>query len=251
MRTFTITATVLLLAAGAFAEQRFSVPTEFESGYVKPTTQHPDPRPSVMQYVDLGVLIVTLGAASFLALKFRRRWAIFSLMVFCLLYFGFIRGGCICPIGAIQNVAMAIFLDGYALPLIVLVFFVIPLVFTLFFGRSFCGSVCPLGAVQDIFLLRPLQPSRHAQRTQEENSACRDGWSGRSAWGHTFTLRQRCCWLLLEAHLLSAGTIRLSRCFACCRWASGSSRSPAASRRRAASRALPFPSTCLSCWACS
>ncbi len=157
MRGGLIIATVLVLTTGVFAEQRFAVPTEFDSGYTKPTTQHPDPRASMMQYVDLGVLIATLGLASFLTLKFRRRWAIFTLMIFCLVYFGFVRGGCVCPIGAIQNVAMAIFLGDYTLPLVVLAIFVIPLVFTLLLGRAFCGAVCPLGAVQDVFLLRPLR----------------------------------------------------------------------------------------------
>jgi len=64
----------------------------------------------------------------------------------------------VCPIGAIQNVAAA-FSGAYALPLVVLGFFLLPLVFTLFFGRTFCGGVCPLGAVQDAVLIAPLRVS--------------------------------------------------------------------------------------------
>ena len=78
-------------------------------------------------------------------------------MIFSLLYFGFYRKGCICPIGAIGNITLAVFDSSYVIPLSALAFFVLPLVFTLFFGRGFCGGVCPLGAIQDIVLLRPVK----------------------------------------------------------------------------------------------
>ena len=77
-----------------------------------------------------------------------------------LIVFGFVRNGCICPIGSIQNVTMTLFDSGYALPIAVLVFFAVPLVFTLFFGRVFCGAVCPLGAIQDAVLLHPVRVPR-------------------------------------------------------------------------------------------
>jgi ferredoxin len=81
-------------------------------------------------------------------------------MIFSLAYFGFYRKGCICAIGAIQNVALTLFDSSYAIPLTALLFFVLPLVFTLFFGRVFCGSVCPLGAIQDLVLMRPVTVPR-------------------------------------------------------------------------------------------
>ena len=37
-----------------------------------------------------------------------------------------------------------------AVPLAVVAFFALPLVFALFFGRTFCAAVCPLGAVQEL-----------------------------------------------------------------------------------------------------
>jgi NAD-dependent dihydropyrimidine dehydrogenase PreA subunit len=81
-------------------------------------------------------------------------------MVFSLLYFGLYRKGCVCPIGAIQNVVLTIFDPGYAIPTTVIAFFLLPLVFTLFFGRVFCAAVCPLGAIQDLVLLRPIAVPR-------------------------------------------------------------------------------------------
>ena len=69
------------------------------------------------------------------------------LAIFSLVWFGFRREGCVCSIGSIQNVVLAIFDPGYAVSFSVVAFFALPLVFTLFFGRTFCAAVCPLGAV--------------------------------------------------------------------------------------------------------
>ncbi len=98
--------------------------------------------------------------ASYLILKRRSRRAIFALMIGSLLYFGFVRDGCICPIGAIQNVTLTAFDSSYAIPIAAAIFFVVPLVFTLFHGRVFCGAICPLGAIQDAVLIRPVAVPR-------------------------------------------------------------------------------------------
>src|SRR5208337_2532430 len=95
--------------------------------------------------------------ASFLAVKGRSRTGLFLLSVASLAWLGFWRNGCVCPIGAIQNVTQAIFDKDYAVGGLVVAVFVLPLVFTLFFGRSFCASVCPLGAVQELVAVRPIQ----------------------------------------------------------------------------------------------
>ena len=77
-------------------------------------------------------------------------------MIFSLAYFGFWREGCVCSIGSIQNVTLALFDNSYAIPITVFAFFILPLVFALFFGRTFCAAVCPLGAIQDVVIFRPL-----------------------------------------------------------------------------------------------
>jgi NosR/NirI family nitrous oxide reductase transcriptional regulator len=63
----------------------------------------------------------------------------------------------VCPVGSIGNASLAAADSGYAIPVVVLAFFLMPLIFTLFFGRSFCGAVCPLGAVQDLFVIKPMR----------------------------------------------------------------------------------------------
>jgi len=100
--------------------------------------------------------LAALGLSSYLVLKKRSRRAIFILMVFSLIYFGFWREGCVCPIGSVQNIVLSFFDASYAVPIVVLIFFLSPLIFTLFFGRTFCAAVCPLGAIQDVVLLRPV-----------------------------------------------------------------------------------------------
>lgn len=135
-------------------------PPEFESGYQLPGTTTPAPQPVWREYVDVAVLVVALLLASYLILKRRSRRAVSALMIAALIYFGFAREGCICPIGAIQNVTLTVFDSSYAIPITAAVFFVAPLVFALFCGRVFCGAVCPLGAIQDVVLIHPVAVPR-------------------------------------------------------------------------------------------
>jgi len=139
-----------------FAQDRFPRP-EFESGYVYPEHQMPLQRAPAWEYVDLAVLVAALSLASWLALKKRSRQGLVWLSVFSLAYFGFFREGCICPVGSVQNVALALFNNGYAIPLTALLFFLIPLIFALAFGRVFCAGVCPLGAIQELTGIRPVK----------------------------------------------------------------------------------------------
>lgn len=150
---------LLVLCLSVQAEIRFP-PPEFESGYTFPQTTSPAAQPVWHEYIDAVVLVVGLFLASYLILKRRSRRAIFVLMIGALLYFGFVRDGCICPIGAIQNVTLTAFDSSYAIPIAAAVFFVVPLVFTLFYGRVFCGAICPLGAIQDAVLVRPVAVPR-------------------------------------------------------------------------------------------
>jgi NosR/NirI family nitrous oxide reductase transcriptional regulator len=150
---------LLVPCLSARAELRFP-PPEFESGYEFPEMTVPAAKSALYEYFDAAVLVVALLLASYLILKRRSRRAIFTLMILALLYFGFWRKGCICPIGAIQNVTLTVFDSSYAIPITAGIFFVVPLVFTLFWGRVFCGAVCPLGAIQDAVLLRPVSVPR-------------------------------------------------------------------------------------------
>ena len=146
----------LILSGVTSGAERFPPPDFVETNHVIPSPTSPGPRQDIYEYIDAAVLLAALGLASYLVLKKRSRRAIFALTVFSLLYFGFWRKGCVCPIGAIQNIVLSVFDRDYAVPIVVVIFFLLPLVFTLFFGRTFCAAVCPLGAIQDLVLSRPV-----------------------------------------------------------------------------------------------
>ncbi|GAF95735.1 unnamed protein product, partial [marine sediment metagenome] len=107
--------------------------------------------------LDLAALVIGLSLASYLALVKRSRRGLFLLAIASFVWLGVWRAGCVCPIGAIQNVTLAVFDSTYAVPLVVVAFFTLPLVFTLFFGRTFCAAVCPLGATQEFVAIRPIK----------------------------------------------------------------------------------------------
>jgi len=149
---------ILALSSGfpLFAQQQRFPKPEFESGYTQPVTSMPEARSDFFAFFDVFVLILALSLVSWLILKKRSRRGVLAMSVFSILYFGFFREGCICSVGSLQNVTLALFQPEYSIPLSALAFFVIPLVYTLFFGRTFCAGVCPLGAIQDVLLLRPV-----------------------------------------------------------------------------------------------
>ena len=139
----------------SFAIQRFPKP-EFESGHTQPPTITPDPRSHALAVLDVFVLVAALSVVSWLVIKKRSRNGVFWMSVFAILYFGFFREGCVCSVGSLQNVTLALFNPEYSIPITVIAFFILPLVYTLFFGRTFCAGVCPLGTLQDIFALKPM-----------------------------------------------------------------------------------------------
>lgn len=137
-------------------KERFPKP-DFQSGYTRPVLNTPAPRSTVQEYMDVLVLLTVLSLATYFAHRLRSRRKIFLLMIFSLVYFGFYRKGCICSVGALQNVVYASFQPAYAIPLTVIAFFSLPLLFALFFGRTFCAAVCPLGSMQDAVVLKPVK----------------------------------------------------------------------------------------------
>jgi polyferredoxin len=146
----------LLLSVVTFAQQRFPRP-DFESDYQSPSLLTPEPRQGWMEYLDVFILLIVLSLATWFVLKKRSRKGVLYLSLFTLIYFGFYRNGCICSIGAIQNVTLALVDPTYAISLTALAFFMLPLLFALFAGRVFCGGACPLGAIQDLIIIKPIE----------------------------------------------------------------------------------------------
>jgi len=129
-------------------------------GYATPPVQKPRPRAYWLEILDVVLLAAAMAVNVWLVLSRRdRRWVL-ALTAACLAYFGFYREGCICPIGSIQNVAVALTDPGYSIPIVVTAVFFLPLVVAAFYGRVFCGGVCPLGAMQELVVLKPVQVPR-------------------------------------------------------------------------------------------
>jgi len=156
----------LSYAQVSYERQVDTAPTEqaIGGGYVTPPVQRPVPKAPMWRVVDMALLALALGLAYWFVIVLRSRALSLALSVSCLAYFGFWRLGCVCPIGAIQNVSVALTDASYAVPIVVIVFFVLPLVAALLFGRVFCGGACPLGAIQEIVLLRPVQVPKRLDR---------------------------------------------------------------------------------------
>lgn len=148
-----LTVAVLQPVSGA---ERFPAP-DFDTGYQMPSPAHPGARSDLLRYMDVLMLAAVLSLSSYLALKKRSRQGLYLTAVVSVLYFGFIRKGCVCSIGSIQNVIVSFFSPDYLLPLTVLMFFVLPLLSALLFGRTFCSSVCPLGALQELVIFKPVR----------------------------------------------------------------------------------------------
>lgn len=169
MRHFCCKPTTLLLAAiviavvagSALGVERFPPPDfsdhQLPAGHTPERTDAWYYTHTVAVVFDIAMLVGMLAAATYFAHFRRSRGGLFVLTVVALVYFGFWREGCICSIGAIQNVSLALFDADYAIPLLAVAFFVLPLLFTLFVGRTFCAAVCPLGAVQELVAIRPVK----------------------------------------------------------------------------------------------
>jgi ferredoxin len=128
---------------------RFPKP-DFESGYQYPVFNYLVPGETILVALDLILLVLLMSLVAWAVIRKRTRKPVFWVSVVSVIYFGFFRSGCVCSIGAIQNVSLALVDSSYAMPLNVLLFFMLPILFTLLFGRVFCAGVCPLGALQEV-----------------------------------------------------------------------------------------------------
>ena len=145
-RIFTIVSGVVASATLA-AQNRFPKP-DFESGYEYPDLQYAVPNEIVWDVADIVMLVALLLSATWTVMK--RRKPMIWISVVSVLYFGFLRNGCVCSVGSIQYVVLALVDGTYSLPWNVLALFLLPIVFAFLFGRVFCAGVCPIGALQEL-----------------------------------------------------------------------------------------------------
>ncbi|MDH6358478.1 4Fe-4S binding protein [Parabacteroides sp. PF5-9] len=149
----------LLLTVVAKAQNRFPKP-DFESGYQYPDLQYPVPNETLWTVIDIVLLVVLMGIVAWAVIRKRTRKPVVWVSIISVAYFGFYRSGCICSIGSIQNVSLALVDNTYILPVSVLLFFILPVLFAFLFGRVFCAGVCPFGALQELVNIKSYRLSR-------------------------------------------------------------------------------------------
>lgn len=155
---------LVVQSLSGLAEARFPKP-DFTSGYQYPNIFHGAPYEQLWNILDIVLLVGMMTTVVWAAYKKRSRAVIYSTSIISVLYFGFFRSGCVCSVGSIQNVILALADPNYHLPWYVLLVFILPIIFALLFGRVFCSGVCPLGALQELVNVRNFRLSRAVSAT--------------------------------------------------------------------------------------
>ncbi|MDA3799292.1 MAG: 4Fe-4S binding protein [Kiritimatiellae bacterium] len=133
-----------------FALFRFPKP-DFSNNYEIPPT--PLPSPDFLYFPEIYnpiMLCIILALTVWIFYKLRNRKILLALIFLVILIFGFIKNGCLCPIGAIQTVSLAVASKTFPITINQIFLFLIPVIAAMFFGRIFCGAACPIGGVQDV-----------------------------------------------------------------------------------------------------
>ena len=145
-----LSAALLCLSSTAlYAQNRFPKP-DFESGYQYPDHHYLIPNEHIWVGVDIGILVLLMSFVAWAVIKRGIRWPVIAVSLCSVAYFGFFRKGCVCSIGSVQNISLALVDPSYSISLVVVLMFILPILFTLLFGRVYCAGVCPFGALQEL-----------------------------------------------------------------------------------------------------
>ena len=103
---------------------RFPKP-DFTSGYQYPEIIHGMPWETFWSWLDVVLLLGMMSLVAWAVHRKPSRKIIFSVSIVSVLYFGFFRTGCVCSVGSIQNVVLALADSSYKLPFVVLLLFLL------------------------------------------------------------------------------------------------------------------------------
>ena len=148
-----------LFAHAMVAQNRFPKP-DFESGYDYPIHHYAIPNEPFWIWIDIALLVLLMCFVAWAVIKRGVRWPVITVSLFSVAYFGFFRKGCVCSIGSVQNVSLALVDPSYPINFTVLLMFILPILFTLLFGRVFCAGVCPFGALQELVNIKNYRLSK-------------------------------------------------------------------------------------------
>lgn len=149
MKKLLYTCMSLLLLGEVHAQNRFPKP-DFESGYQYPDITYAVPNETLWVTIDIILLVLLMSIVAWAVIRKRTRRPVIWVSILSVAWFGFFRSGCVCSIGSIQNISLALVDNTYVLPMSVFLFFMLPILFAFLFGRVFCAGVCPFGALQEL-----------------------------------------------------------------------------------------------------